>query len=73
MKKLSLLLLATLLATAAWGQKPAEVNCDRGVDIGRVQALVKRVGEALKKTPPKLSSRSTPAINSGKTAITTSW
>src|SRR5215471_16497710 len=53
MKKLSLLLLAALLAPVAWGQKPAEVNCDRGVDIGRVQALVKRVAEALKKDAAK--------------------
>jgi signal transduction histidine kinase len=61
MKKLLFLLIAVLLAPGAWAQKPSEVNCDRGVDIARVQALVKRVAGALKKDPSKTIQQ----INSG--------
>lgn len=44
----AILLLVTTPALAA-GPDAWEVSCDKGVDIARVQALVKRTVEALKK------------------------
>ena len=44
----SILLLVTTPLLAA-GPDAWEVSCDKGVDIARVQALVKRTVEALKK------------------------
>jgi len=41
--------LLVALTVSALGQIPGEVSCDKGVDIARVQALVKRTVQALKK------------------------
>jgi signal transduction histidine kinase len=40
---------------------PGEVSCDKGLDMPRVQALVKRAAEVLKKDPDKVIAQ----INSG--------
>lgn len=43
------IVLLTALPAFAADPIPGEVSCDKGVDIARVQALVKRTVEALKK------------------------
>jgi signal transduction histidine kinase len=57
----ALILLSSSLP-AFGGDAPAgEVSCDKGLDMPRVQALVKRAAEALKKSPDKVIAQ----INSG--------
>lgn len=46
---LGCLLLLALVASPAAGQIPGEVSCDKGVDMERVQALVKKTVAALQK------------------------
>jgi hypothetical protein len=43
------LLLLVFLPALAAAQIPGEVSCDKGADMPRVQALVKKTAEALKK------------------------
>jgi single cache domain-containing protein len=43
------LLLLVFLPALAAGQIPGEVSCDKGADMPKVQALVKKTVEALKK------------------------
>ena len=42
------------LPAFASGPIPGEVSCDKGADIAKVQALVKRTAAALKKDPNKV-------------------
>jgi Single Cache domain 2 len=53
-KTLAGILLVVTLPVIAAAQIPGEVSCDKGVDIAKVQALVKRTVEALKKDQDKV-------------------
>jgi signal transduction histidine kinase len=54
-------LLATATRFSAPGPIPGEVSCDKGVDMQRVQALVKRTAAALKKDQARVLQQ----INAG--------
>ena len=55
------ILMAGMLPGFAAAQIPGEVSCDKGVDMARVQALVKRTVEALRKDQATVIQQ----INSG--------
>jgi len=57
MKGILIGLVGLLIAVEAYGAPasiPGEVSCDKGVDMARVQALVKRTAAALKKDQSKV-------------------
>jgi signal transduction histidine kinase len=58
---IALILLSISMPAFCGGPAAGEVSCDKGLDMPRVQALVKRAAEALKKDPDKVIAQ----INTG--------